>query len=123
MLRAGRSVLPFREKLKNLNYEVTNDTSGEKLVKEKEKQNNPETSGGNHRGCWKEAGTQMKKNILFCEKTVMMAGFLILLGSYLFLNLARYTAQMDSDIAAEGLNARAIWEHHALIPSQFYPST
>lgn len=93
-------------------------------MKEKERQNNPETAGGDHRGCrWKESGAQVKKIYCFAKKTVMMAGFLLLLGSYLFLNLARYTAQMDSDIAAEGLNARAIWEYHTLIPSQFYSST
>ncbi len=47
----------------------------------------------------------------------------LLSGSYVFLNLFRFTAQMDSDIAAEALNARAIWEHGALIPATFYPST
>ena len=54
---------------------------------------------------------------------VLVAGILLLTGSYIALNVFRYTAQMDSDIAAEALNARAIWEHRSLIPKEFYPST
>ena len=56
-------------------------------------------------------------------RIILLACGLLLAGSYVFLNLARFTAQMDSDIAAEALNARAIWVHKALIPATFYPST
>lgn len=48
---------------------------------------------------------------------------LLLLGSYVGINLLHYTAAIDSDIAAEGLTARAMWEHGQVIPSTFYGST
>lgn len=55
---------------------------------------------------------------------IFLWGMLLLLaGSMMFLNLFRYTVQMDSDIAAEGLNARAIWEYQSLIPQTFYHSS
>ncbi len=56
-------------------------------------------------------------------RVILLVCCLLLAGSYAFLNLARFTAQMDSDIAAEALNARAIWLHKAVIPDTFYPST
>lgn len=64
---------------------------------------------------------QVQGTVVFL--TILLACGLLLAGSYVFLNLARFTAQMDSDIAAEALNARAIWVHKALIPATFYPST
>ncbi len=55
---------------------------------------------------------------------ILLLGCSVLLAcTYVFLNLARFTVQMDSDIAAEALNARAIWEHRSIIPASFYPST
>lgn len=56
-------------------------------------------------------------------RIILLACCALLAGSYVFLNLARFTAQMDSDIAAEALNARAIWLHKSVIPDTFYPST
>ncbi len=56
-------------------------------------------------------------------RVILLACCVLLAGSYVFLNLARFTAQMDSDIAAEALNARAIWLHKSVIPTSFYPST
>lgn len=47
----------------------------------------------------------------------------LLLCTYMGINLFRYTAEMDSDVAAEGLTARAMWVHGTIIPEEFYGSS
>ena len=68
--------------------------------------------------------TTNKKAGLYKYPAVLLAACLAaVMGTYIFLNVFRYTAQMDSDIGAEALNARAIWEHQSIVPEEFYPST
>lgn len=73
------------------------------------------------RRMYNRSGRHARRTTAF--RAALAACAALLFGSYVFLNLFRFTAQMDSDIAAEALNARAIWEHGALIPATFYPST
>ena len=58
-----------------------------------------------------------------CLAVLLMVCVAAVMGTFIFLNIFRYTAQMDSDIGAEALNARAIWEHQSIVPEEFYPST
>lgn len=52
---------------------------------------------------------------------VAVAG--VFLCSYVGINLFRYTVGIDSDVAAEGLTARAMWVHGTIIPEEFLGST
>lgn len=65
------------------------------------------------------------------SKDILWKIFLILLvisilfyaGYYLYLNLAEYSLVMDSDIAAEALLARTMWESKSLIPTSWIGSS
>lgn len=67
--------------------------------------------------------TNKKAGLYKCPAVLLAACLAAVMGTYIFLNVFRYTAQMDSDIGAEALNARAIWEHQSIVPEEFYPST
>ena len=47
----------------------------------------------------------------------------IYLGIFAYLNLAKYAQHVDSDIAAEALLAREIWEEKTLTPDSWISST
>lgn len=44
-------------------------------------------------------------------------------GVFVYLNMAKYVQHVDSDIAAEALLAREIWEEKSLTPDNWLPST
>lgn len=61
-----------------------------------------------------------------CERALIVSA-LVLLGVYMgifaYLNLAKYRQHVDSDIAAEALLAREIWETKSLTPDNWLSST
>ena len=67
-----------------------------------------------------QSGRTGAQTLLLC---LLLAVAALLAFSYGFINVFRYTAQLDADIASEALNARAIWEYGTLIPENFFPSS
>lgn len=69
------------------------------------------------------------KNNKICEKNgiwidiFLLLGIIISFGMIVYTNLFQYSYNMNSDIAAEGLLARVIWESQEWIPKVWYPST
>lgn len=61
------------------------------------------------------------KNVIWgLAVTVLM---IVYLGIFTYLNLAKYEQHVDSDIAAEALLAREIWEQKTLTPDDWIAST
>lgn len=58
--------------------------------------------------------------ILFAVVCVLL---LIYMGIFIYLNLCKYTQHVDSDIAAEALLAREIWQEKDLTPNTWIAST
>lgn len=56
-------------------------------------------------------------------KCIVFFLFLIYLGIFAYLNLAKYAQHVDSDIAAEALLAREIWTEKDLTPDSWISST
>ena len=54
---------------------------------------------------------------------VVIALLLVYLGIFAYLNLAKYSQHVDSDIAAEALLAREMWEEKTLTPDNWISST
>lgn len=53
----------------------------------------------------------------------VVALLMLYLGIFTYLNLAKYAQHVDSDIAAEALLAREIWEKNSLTPDNWISST
>ena len=54
---------------------------------------------------------------------LLILGVLLYAGSYCCLNLFHYSMMMDSDIAADALVAREMWQEGTLIPGSWYSSS
>ncbi len=63
-----------------------------------------------------------KKKERFWQAAILLL-LLIYLGAFVYLNLAKWTQHVDSDIAAEALLAREIWEQKNLTPDDWIAST
>ena len=63
------------------------------------------------------------------QKSISLLGWiigallLIYLGVFCYLNLCKYAQHVDSDIAAEALLAREIWEEKDITPNDWISST
>lgn len=62
----------------------------------------------------------LAEKALFACVTVLLA---VYMGMFAYLNLAKYGQHVDSDIAAEAMLAREIWETKSLTPDNWLPST
>lgn len=63
---------------------------------------------------------------LVCERVLTICTlilFVVYTGIFAYLNLAKYRQHVDSDIAAEALLAREIWETKSLTPDNWISST
>ena len=56
-------------------------------------------------------------------KILLLAGIIILGSIFVYINLARYRLGLNSDIAAEGLLAKVIWESKQWFPETWYLSS
>lgn len=64
---------------------------------------------------------QRKKEVFW---TVLVGVFLLIyVGMFFYLNMEKYAQHVDSDIAAEALLAREIWEQKTLTPDDWIAST
>lgn len=57
------------------------------------------------------------------SEILLLAGVVIAFGLIAYTNLFRYCYKMNSDIAAEALLARLIWESKEWVPESWYAST
>lgn len=62
-----------------------------------------------------------KKNIIWGIGITLL--LVIYIGIFSYLNLVKYAQHVDSDIAAEALLSREIWEHKTLTPDNWISST
>ena len=64
---------------------------------------------------------KLKRDALW--QAAVMVLLVIYLGMFGYMNLAKYAQHVDSDIAAEALLAREIWEQKTLTPDDWIAST
>ena len=64
--------------------------------------------------------TLKKENLFFIFVFVLLA---VYMGVFFYLNMAKYAQHVDSDIAAEALLAREMWETKSLTPDNWIAST